>query len=445
MKIEQVLKQQIEIIKPSSETINEINKTTKDFVEYLNKKLKKKKIKADVFVGGSLAKGTLIKKDKYDPENKFSDSQTFPENVYDVDIFVRFNEKYGDEKISSILGQVLGKKAKKIHGSRDYYQIIINGIIMEIIPVIKIKKPNEAKNVMDLSYFHVKYVLGKIKKNKKLADEIILAKSFCHAQNCYGAESYIRGFSGYALELLIIHYKSFENFLKQVIKQDKSQIIIDDSKFYKKQNVLIELNESKLNSPIILIDPTYKQRNALAGLSEETFNKFKKIGKSFLKRPSLESFKEKNIGTELIKKYKNKLNIVCVKTNKQVGDIAGTKSRKFLNFLVFKLKKEFTINLSEFDYNEKKNVAYFYFILGKKSDELIRGPFVDDKNNLKKFKQAHKKTVIKGKSAYAKLKHNLSFKEWFKLFSKKERKIIREMSVKKIGLFKCLIKHKCKC
>tara|TARA_Y100000310_G_scaffold270603_1_gene284568 strand:+ start:5137 stop:6423 length:1287 start_codon:yes stop_codon:yes gene_type:complete len=428
--MKKILLKQLDIVKPDKETFDNISQTAKDFIKELTGKLKKKKISAEVFVGGSLAKSTLVKKDKYD-----------------VDIFVRFNEKYGDGEISKLLGSVLGKSAKKIHGSRDYYQKIINGIIIEIIPVIKIKKPNGAKNVMDLSYFHVKYVLGKIKKNKKLADQIILAKSFCHAQNCYGAESYIKGFSGYALELLIIHYNGFKNLITSISSNNKNgKRIIDMGKLYKNKSVVLkELNKSKLNSPIILIDPTFKERNALAGLSDETFNKFKKVGKAFLKNPSSEFFKEKDIGAELIKKYKGKLKIISVKTSKQPGDIAGTKSRKFLDFLVHKLNKEFEVNLVEFDYNEKKNLANFYFVLGKKSDEVIRGPFIDDKKNLKRFKQSHKKTIVKGKSVYAKIKHDLSFKEWFKLFGKKERKIIQEMSIKKIGLFKSLIKHKCKC
>ncbi len=61
----------------------------------------------------------------------------------------------------------------------------------------------------------------------------MLAKTFAHACDCYGAESYINGFSGYALELLICHYKTFSKFLKEIIKIDNNQIIIDDAKFYK--------------------------------------------------------------------------------------------------------------------------------------------------------------------------------------------------------------------
>ncbi len=414
-KIKDVLEKQIELIKPSKEIADRINKVSKKFIDKLRKKLKTKKINAEIFIGGSIAKNTLIKKDKYD-----------------IDIFVRFDKKYN--KISKLLGKIIGNKAKKVHGSRDYYQLIKEGIIIETIPVLKIKKPEEAKNVTDLSYFHVKYIVNKIKANRKLAEQIILAKAFCHAQDCYGAESYINGFSGYALELLICHYGSFLNFIRE-IAEAKGRIIIDDSKFYKnKENVLTEVNESKIQNPIILIDPTFKERNALASLSQDTFFKFKKACEAFLRNPSSEFFIRKNIFEELKRKYGKKIIVVSIKTNKQKGDIAGTKSKKFFGFFMREINREFKIRASEFDYDDRKNIAYFYLIFDKKPDETVRGPPITNLKGLTAFKKIHPNAFIKEHFAYAHLKHNLSFEEFFKRFLEKDKKIIREMSIKEIKL-----------
>jgi len=413
--MKEILSKQLELIKPTSKEKEEIIGIGLNFAKELREKLKKKKIKADVFIGGSLAKGTLIKKDNYD-----------------IDMFVRFEKEKDILKLKSLL-----KNAKIVHGSRDYYHFNINGVLIEVVPVLKIKKPEDAKNVTDLSYFHVNYVLNKIKKDKKIIEGIMLAKSFCRAQNCYGAESYVNGFSGYALELLICHYRSFKKFLRQVVKnnnKDNQKIIIDDAGFYKGKNILIELNESKINSPIILIDPTFKERNTCAGLSKETFEKFKKACEGFLKKPSSKFFIEKNIGNELRNKYGKKLIIMTAKTNKQAGDIAGTKSKKFLGFFISKVEKEFDVKESWFNYDEKKNVAEFYLIVEKKKDEIIRGPPISALENLKYFKKAHSNAFIKGKYAYAKIKHNLSFKDFFKKFKEKDKKIIREMSVRELNL-----------
>ncbi|MBS3079843.1 nucleotidyltransferase domain-containing protein [Candidatus Pacearchaeota archaeon] len=410
-KTEKIFNEQLQLIKPSEEMLRKINKTSDEFCRKINDNLIKNEIKADVFLGGSVAKGTLVHK-----------------NIYDIDVFVRFQGNK-DEEISDILGKILDKKFKKVHGSRDYFQNEIENILIEVIPVLKIEKPGEAENVTDLSYFHVKYVLEKIKNDEKLKNEIILAKNFCYAQNVYGAESYIKGFSGYALELLICHYKTLLNLMQEISQlKDNEKLIIDDAHFYSsKEELLKNLNFAKRQSPIILIDPTFKERNALSSLSKETFLRFKKACKDFLNKPSRSFFVQKNISDEF-KKFKQ-VKIISVKTNKQVGDIAGTKSKKFYEFFLRQLKKEFRVKKNDFEYNEESNKANFYFLLDKRNDEIVKGPALENKMNVEKFKKVHSNAFIKGDFVYAAIKHNVKFDEWFSNFKKKYKKIIKEMGI----------------
>ena len=424
-KIKEVLKEQVELIKPSEKEQEVIKKETIEFLEKLKKDIRKKKIKAEVFVGGSVAKDTLIRKNKYDSENKFSDSQTSSKEVYDIDIFVRFDEKYDDKKISVLLGNLV--KGKKIHGSRDYFQIKKGKLIFEVVPSIKINRSEQARNVTDLSYFHVRYIKNKIKKNKKLSDEIRLGKSFCYAQDCYGAEGYIQGFSGYALELLISYYGSFVRFINTV--KDKKKLILDPNKFYKNKNeILLELNESKLESPIVFVDPTFKERNALAALSKETFNKFKLSCKKFLKHPNKSFFEKKDLEIEFKKRYKD-LTILQVKTNRQKGDIGGGKLRKFSKFLIKKLNKDFEIKFNEFEYLEEENIGKIYLILKQKKYVLFEGPPITSRDNLVKFKRKHKKCFIKKGKAYAKEKTQ-NMKQFLKGLEK--TKSLKEMDIKTV-------------
>jgi len=407
-KIKEVLTKQRDLIKPSSKEQEKLEKETEKFTEELEETIKKGKIKAEVFVGGSLAKDTIIKKQKYD-----------------VDIFVRFDKKYADKEISNILGKLVA--GKKIHGSRDYFQVFKKRILFEIVPVVKIRKPEEAKNVTDLSYFHVNYIKNKIRKNKRVSDEIRLAKSFCYAQNCYGAESYINGFSGYALELLISYYGSFLKFINAL--KNKEKIVLDPSKFYKnKQEVLLELNEAKLQSPIVFVDPTFKERNVLAALSLETFSKFKKACEGFLKSPSEKFFEKKDLEKELKKKY-NDLKIIEIKTNKQKGDIAGSKLKKFYEFLAFKLSKNYEIKVREFFYDENKNTGKMYFVLKQKKQILISGPPISKIENLVSFKKKHKNCFIKHGKAYAREKpKNIRII----INELKKDKVLKEMDVTKV-------------
>src|SRR3989344_1334408 len=425
MEIKQVLKEQLLKISPSKEELGVLSDKAKEILNILKTNIRKSKTSAEVFVGGSFAKKTIIKKDDYD-----------------IDIFIRFNKKYDEKQIAKHLVKIVPKNAEKLHGSRDYYRIKsedIAGISVEfeIIPVVAVKKPELARNITDLSYFHVNYVTNKIKKNPKLKDEIKIAKAFIHYSGCYGAESYINGFSGYAVELLVINYGSFLNFIKAVLaskldERKKEKIILDPGKKFKNKNeIMKELNESKLFSPIILVDPTYKQRNALAALSYETFYKFREYCAKFLKHPSSDFFIEKDIEANFLKKNNNKASSIIITTKKQAGDIAGTKLKKFYGFFLAELKRFFEVRDSEFIYDDKNNIGKILLVFEQKKEIVFSGPPIKMKEPLACFKKEHKKIkIIKGK-AYA-YEKSIDFNEFLNNFMNQKRKIIEEMDVEEI-------------
>ncbi len=415
-KIKEVLKKELQLITPPAEEIAKLQGQTKLIVNLLKENIKKRGLSADVFVGGSFAKNTLIKKYKYD-----------------VDIFVRFNTKYRDEELSLLLEKLMPQSIEKLHGSRDYFRIrnLRENMEFEIIPTFNIAKPETTENITDLSFFHVNYVTKKISKNKKLADEIRLAKAFAYYRDCYGAESYINGFSGYAIELLVLAYNGFVNFLKAVAnsKPEKDKIILDPAKHYKnKQTIKIELNEAKLSSPIILIDPTYKERNALAALSMDTFIRFRKNCIDFLKNPSEKFFKNEDIENNFKKKYGKKVIELRVSTHKQAGDIAGTKLKKFSNFFFRECEKKFNLRAKAFLYDDKKNLGIILLAPEMKNRLEFPGPPIKMKEQLKLFKREHKKIVIKKGKAFA-YEKPIRFDKFLSNFLNERSQTINEMDV----------------
>lgn len=420
-KISSVLKKVSKNLELDPEKTEEIKEKIDEFVDELKKNLKRGKVQADVFLGGSFAKKTMIEKD-----------------VYDIDIFIRFGKKHFLQKFSDLTQTILqkfrGLQIRRIHGSRDYFRIKVSkNLLFEIVPVKKIKKPKEAENITDLSYSHVKYVIKKI-KGTKLQNEIKLAKSFCYANKCYGAESYIQGFSGYALELLIIHYGSFRKFIRAMskVKEDK-KLVIDMEKHHKnRRRILMDINESKLQSPVILVDPTYKTRNVLAGLSDETFKEFQKACKKFLKKPSIKDFEKKKIDFEKIKKSakkkKNEFVKLEVKTNKQSGDVAGTKLKKFYKHLEEEMKEYFKVKKKGFEYNRKKTAKYF-FVVRKKKRIRIKGPLKSQERHAKRFKKQHAKTYVWKGRLYSKKKVDFSIEEFIKKWKLKNLKKLKEMNI----------------
>jgi len=390
----------------------EVNK----FVRILDEAIKKE-YEADVFLGGSFAKRTLTKSERYD-----------------ADIFVRFDWKYENlsdklEKVVIVVAKRLNLKVKKIHGSRDYFRVFGEGnLVFEIIPVVKIKKVNEARNVTDLSYFHVRYVRRKL--NEKMRRELALAKRFLKAHSLYGAESYIQGFSGYGLECLIIYYKSFEKMLKELVKVPRGgRIVIDIEKHYKKKNeVFFEINESKLASPIILVDPTWKERNVLASLSTESFEKFQDVARKFLRNPSQKYFYKEIVDSQKIKKetYEGELLNIKLKTDRQEGDIAGTKMKKFSRLIERILGQYFLIVRNEFVYSGEGNFAHHYLIVKNRKKEIVKiGPPLGRIADVKRFEDSHKKTMYKEGYVCAKLDIGKSAKEFLKKWANSKEGILK--------------------
>jgi len=429
--IKKILDSEIEKVRVHPEEIDYLNKLSNLFVREIEKKIKKRGIIADVFVGGSLAKNTLIKKANYD-----------------VDIFLRFSKKYSEDQIKKhtrkiffwfrVPGQRI--KVKRIHGSRDYYKIILKsrkGFSFEVVPSVKVSNPSEARNITDLSYFHVDYIRNKASKNKKLVDEILLAKSFCHAQKCYGAESYIRGFSGYAIEILVSHYKTFRKFLLEMIKVD-DQLILDPGKLYKsKKEIIDSLSKAKLQGPVVLIDPTFKERNAANALSKETFEKFQSKAKSFLKEPNYSFFEYKRVDIPYFRataqEIKGIFAVLELRTKKQAGDVAGGKMLKFSKLLTREIDKYFEVVEQEYDYwgAKKSNV---YYVLKRRAEIIHVGPNIHHEKAVRAFKAKHRIWYEEGGQIKSAMPTDLSIKEFLKRFNKKHKKTIKQMGVKKVRI-----------
>ncbi len=415
------MKKVFEKIRPEKKDLDEIK-------EALNRVMKIKGRGIELFIGGSYAKKTLVKRDK----------------GYDVDVFVMFPYKMAKQshKLADFLSKILKKhkiKAIRLHGSRDYFQVKINKITIELVPILKIKKAEEAVNITDVSPLHVTYILSKIKKNKKLADEIRLAKAFSYSADCYGAESYIRGFSGYVLEVLVCYYGSFMKFLRAMTKWNgKEKIVIDPKKYYSsKAQVMHSLNKAKLHSPIILIDPVQKDRNAAAALSFKTLEKFIKVAKKYLKRSSESYFFKHEINIEALKKEtkRNKAKFVTIQvtTLKKKVDVAGSKTRKFYEYLQFILKKNgFKVIRSIFGFSEKNLEAKFYFIYKEpEKNYVIAGPPLNiPEKHIKKFKKTWKKTFVKNKRLYAKAQRKIF--DMKKLIRRIPKSQLKEMGIKEI-------------
>jgi len=372
-----------------TEVLKEIKPTDKERKETFSKidrvikQIQKNIPNAKVILGGSGKKGTWLK------------------TAHDADIFVQFSK---GKDISNILERKLKKsfKIKRLHGSRDYFQITQDDFTFEIVPIIEINKADQAENITDVSPLHAKWVL----KHKKYQDEIRLTKQFFKAAKVYGAESYINGFSGYICEILTIYYKGFQNLVKNITKW-KSKVMIDVENYHKGKKILFELDKAKTIGPLVIIDPVQKSRNAAAAVSEEKFEKIINYSKKFLTKSSKRYFEIQDIDIKKLKVGKNELFLFEAKTMSGKDDVVGCKLLKGFEHIKKELvKNEFKILSSDWEWNK---LAKFYFVVKKEvlpDKKIVKGPPIRIKEGVVRFKKKHKDVFEKNKVLFAREKRD---------------------------------------
>jgi len=386
-----------EVLKSSSVSDAEYSKLmekVEEVVGRLKTSLEKKRIKAEVMLGGSAAKGTLLAGD------------------FDCDVFVRFDSGYSDEELPDLLEKALTyfDEVERVHGSRDYFQFILEHVFYEFVPVLLVDDPGKARNVTDISPLHVGWIKKKLEDNPDLKKEVLLAKLFCKAQGLYGAESYISGFSGHVLDILIVYYGSFLSLLKNAVAWGKAKVIDVEG-----HGSADDLNESKI-SPLILIDPIQKDRNAAAALGQDKLAGFKKAAKDFLAKPSAGFFKIRKLTDADLKKNARNDEFILLKIKPLDGkkDVVGSKLLKVYNHLRNNLvDHDFSLVDSGWDWDGKDNgneqgngICRMWFVVEKgqlPKTKTVEGPPVKVTGHAEKFKSVHPQAYEEEGRLYAEI------------------------------------------
>ncbi|MFW6378887.1 MAG: CCA tRNA nucleotidyltransferase, partial [Nanoarchaeota archaeon] len=361
---------------------------TEEIRECIERSAQESSIEVEVVPGGSTAKGTFLKGD------------------FDIDMFVRFQTE--DTDLSRLLEIILGDCCQqkgflleRVHGSRDYFNFTYKGFFFEIVPVKSIRDIKEADNVTDMSPLHVLWVQDKLTETIK--DDIMITKQFCKANGTYGAESYINGFSGHVIDILVIHHGGFEPLLEAASTWKRKQVIDPEQAH---DNPYQALNKSKLHSPLILIDPIDPYRNAAAALSAEQFKRFIDSANRFLKHPSNDFFTIIPYDRDrLVKRRKQGEALILISIIPHVGkkDVVGMKVMKIFQFLKRHLQlHEFTTVHSKWWFDKNESNIALYVKDKELSPGLTRqGPPISKTEDAKRFRNTHENVFESHDRLYA--------------------------------------------
>ena len=249
-------------ITPSKNEVTEVTKLATSTAKSLEKCLPKG---IKMLLAGSVAKGTFLK------------------GSGDIDLFAIFPTKYTKEEMFSVLEAATKKafpKAKREVGYAEhpYLRMVLKEKKVDLVPSYKMENGERVKSAVDRSQLHTKYILSKLKPIQK--KEVLLLKQFLKANLLYGAEIKTKGFSGYLCELMIVHYGSFEGFLKAVSAW-KLPVIIDQEKQYKSLRSVPDFR-----SALTVIDPVDLTRNVAAVITAENAERLMFLAASYLAQPT---------------------------------------------------------------------------------------------------------------------------------------------------------------
>ena len=369
MSVYRLLDQVAQALRPSEEVFERLQ----EVLEEINKQLSLRDVRAKAVPGGSVAKNTFLRAS------------------HDVDVFVQFALSYADKDLSSLLSPCLKHfRAERVHGSRDYFLFEYRGYSFEVVPVLAISKPEEARNVTDASPLHVEYFN---ERGSGLEDEVRLAKQFAKAAGVYGAESFIRGFSGHVIDLLIIYYGSFYELARQASRWEEP-VVIDVEEHHK--NPLLAIDQAK-HAPLILVDPIQPLRNAAAALSKEQFLLFKQRCALFVQEPTVHFFKvpvfsQEDLVNELAAREGFAFVLKLVPPGGDKRDVAGARVRKFYERLEDELVHAgFRVTSSDWYFLEDEPCIAYYVLAEEELAAVFEreGPPVSQEVHAQRFREEH--------------------------------------------------------
>lgn len=393
-------------IKPSRQEVASEMQNVKILLELISRKAPPT---CDVVLTGSMAKKTFLKDGR------------------DIDVFVLFDLSTPKEKFEPAIRKIMERAFPATgyqvsYAEHPYVRFHYNGRKVDLVPAYKITKSSERLSAVDRSVLHTKFVRNSMKV--KQAEEVLLLKQFLKANELYGAEIKIKGFSGYLCELLIIKYGTFRKLLREASKW--GEVFVDIRKHYSPRER--PAAKKRFASKFIVIDPTDKGRNVSAAVSQANFRKFALLCKRFLKKPSKDFFfRIPETFEQKVKKASKGAKLVMVSMPRPdvVDDVLWGQ--------LHKLGRHLNEALLEFGpkqilYDDSRHVVRIALILktGKlPSKTLVMGPPLKMKGHIAKFRKAHKgaKFVKRKGKLYAEAKRPVTKAEgalmqFFKKFSK---------------------------
>lgn len=324
---------------------------------------------------GSVARGTWVKGDK------------------DIDIFMLFPPELPREELQekglaaayAVVEKFCGTAEEK-YAEHPYLNAVIEGFDVDLVPCYHVTSTAEMKCAVDRTPFHTRYLLPKI---TPLREDVLLLKQFAKGGGVYGSDHMTGGFSGYLCELLILAYGGFSEFMQAASKFRYGEVI-DIEGYYSDPKSA----RKKFSEPLVVIDPTDKDRNVAAALTPTRFAEFMELARDYCTNPSGVYFiadaptqMDRAEFAEVLQKRGTAMLAVRMKTPPYVADTVVPQLRKSMESIRSMLVAEdFQIHRAEVSMGAENSLILFELLVDRLPEIVVRnGPPVWNHENADRF------------------------------------------------------------
>lgn len=253
-------------IDPEPEMLARLAETRADLVRAVQHQAQELKLPlVRALVAGSAARGTFLK------------------DRLDVDLFLLFPPELTRDQLAQAglsIGQRILRDPQRRYADHPYLRGTFEGFTVDAVPGYAVTDPAQPKSPVDRTPFHDEYL--RAHQTPAAIADVRLTKQFLLALGVYGSEAKTQGFSGYLVELLLLHFHSF-------------RALLEGARHWRIPVRLRPATEDPPRLPeevaLILADPVDPHRNVASALSRRNLAVFVLAADAYLRDPTERWFK----------------------------------------------------------------------------------------------------------------------------------------------------------
>ncbi len=262
--VDQVLTEVVRALEPDADEQRELESTIAALLRRTRGAIGEIGLDAEVIHVGSTARDTWLSGER------------------DIDIFVQFPSTTDRDTLRERgldIGRAVLPDGEANYAEHPYISGTFNGFDVDIVPCFEVADASMARSAVDRTPFHNAYISTQL--TDELAREIRLAKQFTTAIGVYGSNLKTRGFGGYLLELLVLEYDGFRQFIEAVASW-RPPVLIDPEGHA----------ATEFEDDLVVIDPTDANRNVAAVVSRSNLARLQHYAREFLDHPTTDAFEQ---------------------------------------------------------------------------------------------------------------------------------------------------------